>query len=82
MVKAFICHYFLYIYIWGEAGEGLGSVLYEAGLIVVYIRVFVPQNHLDSVYPLYKQNMYILIKWCSSATLSRAVKRIFVPQRQ
>lgn len=38
---------------------GVG-LLYDAGLMVVYIHVFVPQSF--GLYPLYVQNMYILIK--------------------
>lgn len=66
--------FFFYIY-----GSGVG-LLYEAGLMVVYIHVFVPQNHLD--YPLYVQNMYILIKQYRPIMLFGAVKTTtFVTQR-
>lgn len=36
------------------------GLLYDAGLMVVYTHVFVPQNHLDSIHFTF-QNMYILI---------------------
>lgn len=57
------------------------ELLYQAGLMVVYIHVFVPQSF--GLYPLYVQNMYILIKQYRPIKLSGAVKtkKTFVTQR-
>lgn len=49
LFKAFIfSSFFFFIY-----GGGVG-LLYEAGLMVVYIHVFVPQNHLDYIHFTFK----------------------------
>lgn len=47
LLKAFIFP-LLFLY-----GGGVG-LLYEAGLMVVYIHVFVPQNHLDYIHFTFK----------------------------